>query len=240
LRAVACDCDEQDTAVHFGAAEACDGKDNNCDGALDGNYAGQRSLPCQIPSGITGDCSMGVRTCTEDTGTPIETACGPLPASHVSCVDLSACATPRDCDIGGIPDPSVLSMFHCAQKTFANGPEYCGVAAVSQFFAQLALPAPARCSATLWGGNSGGWKIALVDGATGDHDRIVTDVACDTLGIVVEESPGTNGARTVFMVTLADGAGTPIAVAPIDLHLSVGGTTCSPDDATVCTPPAGT
>ena len=52
--------------------------------------------------------------------------------------------------------------------------------------------------------------------------------------------PATNGARTVFMVTIADGAGTPIAVVPIDLHLSVDDATCSPDDATVCTAPAGT
>ncbi len=54
--AVPADCDDNDALVHPGAAEVCDGKDNNCDGVVD---AITRS--CSLNH--TGICGTGTETC---------------------------------------------------------------------------------------------------------------------------------------------------------------------------------
>ena len=54
---VATDCDDHDPAVHPGAAEVCDGKDNNCDGKIDEGFdADGDGVPtCEI-AGKPADC----------------------------------------------------------------------------------------------------------------------------------------------------------------------------------------
>jgi hypothetical protein len=234
LIAVACDCDEADPAVHFGAPEACDGADTDCDGELDGNFTGQLAIPCQIDTGAA-DCDMGVHTCTETAGV-VDSGCMPLPPSHVTCVDLTACRTPRDCPIGGLPSPAAAIAYHCIQRVFSPGPALCGTAPVAQFFPSLGLPTPARCSATLWGGIANGWKVFLVDG-DGQRDVAFTDVACDTLGFVVEEAPPANQSHTFFVLVLADAAGNPVAAVPIDLSTSNTDEPCAPNETISCTAP---
>jgi len=60
------DCDDADSAVHPGAAEACNGRDDNCDGAVDEGF--DVGLPC--PSGLcTGAWACnpdGTRRCEPD------------------------------------------------------------------------------------------------------------------------------------------------------------------------------
>jgi hypothetical protein len=235
LIAVECDCDETDTAVHFGAAEACDGVDTDCDGVFDGNFTGPFSVPCQNPNPGLGDCDMGVQECTETSGV-VRGACTSLPAQHVSCVDLSGCRTPRDCPIDGVPAPAALVAYHCVERVFGPQLDFCGTAPVTQFFPSLGVPAPARCSATLWGGNAAGWKVLLVDGM-GQRDVAFTDVPCDELGFVVEEAPATSQTHTYFVLVLADAAGTPIAAVPIDLSTLTTDEPCADDETIACTPP---
>jgi len=236
LRPVRCDCDETDPTVNFGEPERCDGKDTNCDGRIDGDYVGPRAVPCQIANGVAADCTMGVATCTESTGTLIEGGCSALPMNHVSCVDLSGCATPNRCPIGGAMQPATLTAFHCTQRVFGPGPEYCGTAPIAAFFPAIGTPLPTRCTATVWNGESTGWKVVLTDG-TGQHDRQFIDAPCDELGLLVEQAPTSSAAHTFAILVLGDAAGTPFAALPIDLGLLVTDAACDALDVTTCVPP---
>ena len=62
------DCDDGDPAVHPGADEICDGKDNNCDGALDEGCDDDRDSFCDgAMVFVKGDglCSMGGGDCDD-------------------------------------------------------------------------------------------------------------------------------------------------------------------------------
>lgn len=234
LYPVRCDCDETDPTVSFGALEICDGLDTNCDGAIDGDYAGPDAIPCQLPN-VGVDCTMGVRTCTESNGL-MEGACVAVPAGHVACFDLGACAAPRQCPIGDVAQPATLDVYHCTQNV-GDG-TICGVAPVRQFFATLpVVNPPARCSATVWNGNRDGWKVLITDTVTGDKGLTIRNVPCDQLAVVVDEVP-TTAVHLLAIVVIADGlTGTPIGVVPIDYGVADSDEPCASDDVTTCIPP---
>jgi hypothetical protein len=233
---VECDCDEGDASVHFAAAELCDALDTDCDGALDGDQVDQRAVPCQLAVGGGPDCTMGVAACTESTGTVVETGCVALPVSHVSCVDLSDCETPARCPIGDATQPQNLVAFHCLQREAGGAAgEICGEGPIAQFFPAIGAGVPTVCSATVWNGDSNGWKVVLTDG-TGRESSYV-GAPCDQLAIVVAESPGADGAHWFGIVVIGDSAGAPIAALPIDIALDVTDDACEPSDALQCAAP---
>jgi hypothetical protein len=231
---VRCDCDETSTSRHFGRPEVCDGVDNDCDPATHGDFTSITSLPCQTSTGGA-ECDMGVRTCTESSGL-VQTPCAPLPASGVACLGFDGCQTPEKCPIGFASPGTTLSLWHCLQTRTVGG-VVCGDAAVAQLFAQLPIvPPPARCSAALWGGSEPGsaWHFTLHDRTSMATGSVLVDVACDALDIRVEAMPATNGAETVVILVIGDGAGTPIAAVPLHYRAAVEDG-CDGQAATVCT-----
>lgn len=57
------DCDDDDTTVYFGAPEICDGKDNDCNGAIDDNPIDDGT---ECDTGLEGVCAVGESECTSE------------------------------------------------------------------------------------------------------------------------------------------------------------------------------
>ena len=231
---VRCDCDETSDQRHFGRREICDGLDNDCDAATFGDFAGIQALPCQLTTGGS-ECDMGVRTCTE-TGGFVDTPCAPLPATDVSCLDLDRCELPGDCPIG-FPKPGAnLAAWHCVQNRTVAG-AVCGDLPVEQLIGQIPLvPAPTRCSATLWGGDEPGsaWKIILHDRTSGSAGATLVDVPCDGLDLHVEQLSTATNAETMVILVLGNGEGTPLAALPLHYTVNIGDG-CDIQTVTTCT-----
>ncbi|MFH1530226.1 MAG: putative metal-binding motif-containing protein [Pseudomonadota bacterium] len=77
------DCDDGDSDVHPAADEVCDGKDNDCDGGVDGPDA---EVAC------TTNCGFGVQACVGGLLLP----CGAPPEN--TCTNFSDCATYLTCE----------------------------------------------------------------------------------------------------------------------------------------------
>lgn len=82
------DCNDDDATVHPGLADSCDGKDNDCDGAVDGTAA---NLACGAlaPTGAASTCVAGscaVR-CTDADFDLVAGAC----VRHDDCAGVTAC-----------------------------------------------------------------------------------------------------------------------------------------------------
>ena len=82
------DCNDDDAAVYPGLLDGCDGKDNDCDGTVDGSAA---DLACSAlaPSGAVASCSSGscaVR-CTDADFDLVAAAC----VRHDDCAGVTSC-----------------------------------------------------------------------------------------------------------------------------------------------------
>lgn len=102
--ALACggdDCDDTQTAIHPGAAEVCDGKDNNCNGKTDDvsaaqlkadGYCGSCALQCSPLACVNGACVA--KTCTDECS-PGDKKCtdGCSVVACVSSADPTGCNT---------------------------------------------------------------------------------------------------------------------------------------------------
>jgi hypothetical protein len=101
------DCNDQIAAIHPGAAETCDGMDDDCDGAVDeGAPAG--GAACTIP-GLLGVCAEGETSC----------ASGPMTCAQVHTPSEDVCdGQDNDCD-GTVDENLVFSGYQ--QPVNANG-----------------------------------------------------------------------------------------------------------------------
>ncbi len=103
------DCDDTNAAIHPGAAELCDGRDNNCNNVVDEGYA------------IGNACTVGVGAC-ERTGL---TVCDPAPPqTNVVCNVVPGTPSSEVCNglddnCDGVVDEGVKSTFY--QDADADG-----------------------------------------------------------------------------------------------------------------------
>ncbi|MDF1551505.1 MAG: MopE-related protein [Deferrisomatales bacterium] len=113
------DCDDADAAVHPGAAETCDGVDNDCDGAVDEDLASTFHLDAD--GDTHGDPTQAIDACTQPAG---------YVASATDCNDADAAIYPgaaevcdgtdNDCDVdtldgvGETPPSNTIQAGVCA------------------------------------------------------------------------------------------------------------------------------
>jgi hypothetical protein len=188
---VACDCPAggplTDEQVHFGAREACDGVDADCDGLLDGLEPTSLCL-----SGVDGDCRAARVQCEG----PGDGTCEPLgfPADTADCVD-AVCATQDECEFGAVPIP-VRACFAVPEGQLCE----------FEFDLDLDL-APGACRVRLFGGGDDQAFTLVGADAAGDAHTLSTP-ACETVRIKVQrEAAGPSTRAFVVEVEHQDAPG---------------------------------
>ena len=94
------DCREGDATSHPGAAELCDGRDNDCNGQVDDKLP---SSGCTIAGGV-GECAQGRTSCSQ--GVP--SCVGPTPGQN-----QEICGDGRDNDCDGMADDQGVPGSDC-------------------------------------------------------------------------------------------------------------------------------
>jgi hypothetical protein len=123
------DCDDASAAVHPGAAEVCNGADDNCDGQVDeGNPGG--GAACS--TGLLGACGAGAITCTAgalscaQTHHPSAEICNGIDDNCDGTVDEGVTTTfYRDADGDGYGDSSVTQQACSAPAGFVANANDC-------------------------------------------------------------------------------------------------------------------
>ncbi len=166
------DCDDNDSAIHPGALEVCDGKDDDCDG----KKAGPK-VACYGRSG--GACLAGQRVCKEASGGGLEGACETSGdrVAEAFCDAYDACKAP---DPQGCASKIVPRRFACTLQRKADGAS-CGVG-------RVALERPTSTSTCHWKVVAvGGLKASIVHPDACGGVYLEVDLAGASVGTVVVE-----------------------------------------------------
>ncbi len=107
------DCDDNDPNIHPGAADICDGRDNDCDGSIDENSMCQPGDIRECSNNI-GECRIGTQECQE--GCFWGECSGVLPTEEM-CDGLDKdCDGDVDCD-----DIDCASASYCTRECGTDG-----------------------------------------------------------------------------------------------------------------------
>jgi hypothetical protein len=122
------DCNDQIGAIHAGAAELCNGLDDNCNGQIDeGNPAG--GAACIVP-GLLGPCAQGVTSCADgpmrcvQTVFPAAETCNGVDDDCDGTVDEGNPPGGASCTIPGALGRCAAGVTSCATGSLACAPTW--------------------------------------------------------------------------------------------------------------------
>lgn len=189
---VPCECNDDpatgDTQSAF-HPEECDGIDNDCEPSTFYEDHPEDFGLCFNDLGGAGDCEIGVLGCDEEFGDTEPNSCKPtITHPQIPCgFATTACTSPDTCVFAGV-DPTAL-----IQCESGYGVDPCmGSVSLVELIDDLdptpgSPPAPAICSATIWGTDQPlGWAVRLVDQTGAGPSRLVRDQPCDQVQVEVE------------------------------------------------------
>lgn len=221
------DCDDENGEVHPGAAELCNGVDDDCDGAY------LEVAPCFARDGEGTLCSLGQRACVESAGSGDWAGDCTYDGGELSQVPIEACAAYENCEASGEDDP-----FGCAVS--AGEDRSCDVnfqvsTGLQCPDRQVALPTDGSttCGWSIVGGTTelGDYLVGLVAAATPDATPVVSLDVCAALIRVTAVTDSSPAAAAVVILRRSDGDGEDYIA--LDLE-SVPNDGCSPPAGLVC------
>jgi hypothetical protein len=221
------DCDDEEDSVHPGAAELCNGVDDDCDGAY------LEIAPCFARDGEGTACSLGERACVESDGSGSWAGDCSYDSGELSQVPLEACTAYENCEASGEDDP-----FHCAVS--AGEDRSCDVnfqvsTGLQCPDRQVALPTDgsSTCSWSIVGGTTdfGDYLVGLLAADTPDGTPVVSLDVCAALIRVTSVTETSPAAPAVVILRRSDADGEDYIA--LDLE-SVPNGSCSPPAGLVC------
>lgn len=148
------DCDDGDDEVFPGALEACDGKDNDCDG---------KKAPALVPcfGAVGGECKAGQRSCQSG---KLEGACQLAgdPVPQIFCARYESCEAVDPYRCSAAVKPQLVS---CTLETKPGGGS-CGAG-------EIALGRPQWSEDCLWKlVSAGGFEASIIDAGKCNEARL--------------------------------------------------------------------
>jgi len=209
------DCDDREAAVHPGAPETCDGRDDDCDGER------LQSAPCFLLDDVDPTlCVVGERACLEGDGEigDWDGACGRGGENTEVAAEL--CTAYETCD----QDPEThADPYTCSIETSGLGVTGCAVNVELESGAECPAPEvvlppiglgdPPVCSWTIVGGqDQGDYLVGLRD----ILDPLATPGAtldvCGAVLVVVAQGPGLPGPQDLLVAGTDEGGTTFFAI----------------------------
>jgi hypothetical protein len=176
------DCDDDNSVVHPGATEICDGKDDDCNGVI------ETTEPCYATVG--GLCRVGVRQCDDDDSdhlSGLQPGC--LTADNGPVVSPGFCTAYEECEAATSQTP-----FTCANDTQASHNQRLDCTLLVKpdlsLCPELRTPLPigpvsVNCHWVILGGvQQAHYQVGLFDGNGAGGAQVAIDTCTGSFGVV--------------------------------------------------------